>query len=186
MSFFRIVVLISLVTVTAMGQQDPPQEPQVQPELVPPASCPVTKPPAVPFKPPSQYELDENGKAFWLGTEKLWTVLRKSGVWEWAPHPPGPDEYKVQPLTEKTFWMSVDFNWATEWRPKLRVTGRRLDGFATRLRTLPPTNAFPGPSAAMLSGVYVPAPGCWEITGEYHGQKLSYVIWVKPHEQDEQ
>jgi hypothetical protein len=31
----------------------------------------------------------------------------------------------------------------------------------------------------MLVGVYVPTPGCWEITGEYRGEKLSFVVWVK-------
>ena len=32
----------------------------------------------------------------------------------------------------------------------------------------------------MLSGVYVPIPGCWEISGDYKGQKLSFVVWVQP------
>jgi hypothetical protein len=26
----------------------------------------------------------------------------------------------------------------------------------------------------------VPTPGCWEITGEYKGEKLSYVVWLQP------
>ena len=38
----------------------------------------------------------------------------------------------------------------------------------------------------MLTGVYVPAPGCWEITGEYHGNKLSFVVWVEPSKSTEQ
>ena len=45
------------------------------------------------------------------------------------------------------------------------------------------TNAFPGPAAAMLVGVYIPTPGCWEITGEYKSQKLSFVVWVEPVKQ---
>jgi hypothetical protein len=32
----------------------------------------------------------------------------------------------------------------------------------------------------MLVGVYVPTPGCWEITGEYRDQKLSFVVWLEP------
>jgi hypothetical protein len=63
--------------------------------------------------------------------------------------------------------------------PELKVTGRRLDGFAPPLLTLAATNAFPGPAGAMLTGVYVPTPGCWQITGDYEGQKLSFVVWVK-------
>jgi hypothetical protein len=87
-------------------------------------------------------------------------------------------ENEVQPLTEKTFWGSVEFDYKKEYPPELKVTGRRLDGNAPPLLSLRSTNAFPGPAVAMLSGVYVPAPGCWEITGEYKGEKLSYVVWV--------
>jgi hypothetical protein len=172
MTVLRLVLLISLVSLTAMGQQNSPQRSVV------PASCPVTVPAANAFTPPSQYELGE--KSFWWGTEKLWTAILKSGeVWYWAPHEPG-REQEVQPLTAKTFWASVDFNWKTEYPPGLKVTGRRLDGDAPPLLTMTATNAFPGPAAAMLVGVYVPTPGCWEITGEYKGQKLSYVVWVEP------
>ena len=171
MTVMRLVLLIPLLALTAVGQQNPSRQ-----ALVPPASCRVTVPPANPFTPSGPYELGE--KSFWLGTEKLWTVLRKSGVWWWAPHAPG-REHQVQPLTEKTWWMSRDFNYREEYPPELKVTGRRLDGDAPPLLTLTPTNAFPGPAAAMLSGVYVPTPGCWEITGDYKGQKLSFVVWVK-------
>lgn len=177
MTVLRLAVLISLVALTAMGQQNSPEQ-----ALVPPASCPVTAPPAVPFTPPGPYEPIEpsaNRKIFLLGTEKLWTDVRKSGVWYWAPHAPG-HEHEVQPLTAKTFWGSVDFNYREEYPPKLKVTGRRLDGEAPPLLTLTPTNAFPGPAAAMLVGVYVPTPGCWEITGDYKGQKLSFVVWLQP------
>lgn len=176
MTVLRLTLVISVVCLTAMAQQNSSRQP-----VVPPSSCPVTVPTGNPFAPPSPYELGE--KSFWLGTEKLWTALRKSGeVWHWAPHKPG-HEQEVQPLTVKTFWGSVDFDWKKEYPPGLRVTGRRLDGNAPPLLTLPATNAFPGPAAAMLVGVYVPTPGCWEITGEYKGQKLSYVVWVEPAKQ---
>jgi hypothetical protein len=92
----------------------------------------------------------------------------------------------VQPLTAKIFWGSVDFNYREEYPPKLKVTGRRLDGDGPPLLTLTPTNAFPGPTAAMLVGVYVPTPGCWEITGDYKGQKLSFVVWIQPVKQRNQ
>jgi hypothetical protein len=89
----------------------------------------------------------------------------------------------VQPLTEKTAWGSVDFDLRKEPYPDLKVTGRRLDGDAPPLLTTEATNALTGPTTAnaeMVVGVYVPTPGCWEITGEYRGQKLSYVVWVTP------
>ncbi len=175
MSFLRLVLLISLVTLTVEGQQNSTQKPA--PLVVPPASCPVTVPPANPLIPPSPYEPSDNLNGFLLGSKKLWTGLRKSAVWGWGPRAPG-HEQEVQPLTAKIFWGSVDFNYKEEYPPKLRVTGRRLDGDAPPLLSLPTTNAFPGPRAAMLTGVYVPTPGCWEITGEYKGQRLSFVVWV--------
>ncbi len=172
MTVLRLAIMISVVALTAMGQENSPQQ-----RPVPPDSCPVTVSPPVPFTPPAPYELGSD-RSFWLGTEKLWTPLLKSGmVWGWGPHAPG-HEHDVQPLTAKTFWASVNFDWKKEYPPELKVTGRRLDGDAPPLLTLPPTNAFPGPAAAMLVGIYVPTPGCWEITGDYKGQKLSFVAWV--------
>jgi len=174
MTALRLIILILLVALTANAQQNSAKHSARRP----PASCQVTVSPGDSFTPPGPYRLDES--SFWLGTEKLWTVLQKSGVWaEWKPHEPG-KEREVRPLSEKTFWMSVDFDYRREPYPDLRVTGRRLDGSAPPLLSTNATNAFPGPTSAMLTGVYIPAPGCWEITGEYRGQKLSFVVWVTP------
>jgi len=180
MTVLRLVLLISLVALTAMCQQNSPRQ-----ALVPPASCPVTTAPAHPFTPPAWY--DPTDDDFWLGSEKLWTEGSKSGVWEWEPHKPG-HEHEAQPLTVKISWGSVDYYWRKEPRPNLTITGRRLDGEAPPLLLMPMTN-IAGPNARhgfMLSGVYVPTPGCWEITGDYKGQKLSFVVWVQPVKQGNQ
>lgn len=180
MTVLRVVLLISLMAFTAMGQQKSPQPSEAQ------ASCPVTVPPTTPFTPPAPYQLDDDDNGFWIGTEKLWTARPRSEVWISVPREPG-HEQEVQPLTAKTFWASVDFNWRTEWPVTLTVTGRRLDGNAPPLLTMRATNAMvPGPTPTMLVGVYVPTPGCWEITGHYRGQNLSFVVWVNPAEQDKQ
>ena len=115
MTVLRVVLLISLMALTVMGQQKSPQPSEV------PASCPVTDPPAIPFTPRAPYELEGND-VFWIGTEKLWTARSKSEVWTSAPRKPG-HEKEVQPLTAKTFWASVDFDWQTEWPVTLTVTG---------------------------------------------------------------
>ena len=177
MNVLRLAVLMSVTALTAMAQSSPQQT------AVPPASCPVTTPPAAPFTPPGERKLRANDSVFLIGTEKLWIALSKAGVWYWAPHAPA-HENEVQPLTEKLFWMSVDFNWRKEYPPRIEVTGRRLDGDAPPLLKLRPTNALGKPYSAMLVGVYVPTPGCWEITGEYKGQKLSFVVWVQPVNSD--
>ena len=83
-------------------------------------------------------------------------------------------------ITAKIFWGSVDFDYHKDEDYSLKVTGRRLDGDAPPLEADRVTNALFEPRAAMLTGVYVPTPGCWEITGDYKGDKLSYVVWVYP------
>ena len=141
-----------------------------------PPSCQVTVRPTDGFTPPAPYEVDPN--AFWWGTEKLWTFVGEPAIWGWEPHKPG-HEQEVQPLTNKLFWMSINYDWRAETDPELTVTGRRLDGTAPPLLVTPTHNAFPGPGAAMIAGVYVPTPGCWEITGNYKGENLSFVVWVE-------
>ena len=120
--------------------------------------------------------------AFWIGTDKLWTGIREPMIWQWRQHRPGHE----QDLTEKIFWFRVGYDYRTEPRPKLKVTGKRLDGPAPPLN-LPQgdaTNAIlGGTTSSMLTGVYIPTPGCWEITGDYQGDKLNFVVWVEPARQ---
>ena len=177
MNVLRLSLLIAVVAFTAMGQQNSPGQ-----RPVAPASCPLTRAPAVPFTPPRLPEMGKDDSDFYFGTEKLWTALPKSGaVWGWAPRAPGNAD-----LTAKIFWGSVDYDHHKEGNANLKVTGRRLDGDAPPLWTLPTTNALGDPYDAMLTGVYVPTPGCWEITGEYKGQKLSFVLWLYPVKQANQ
>jgi hypothetical protein len=131
----------------------------------------------VAFTPPGEQERGKNDYFFWLGTKKLWIPLPKSGqMWGWAPRPPGHEH----DLTAKLFWGSVDFDYHRKEDYSLKVTGRRLDGDAPPLVVDKVTNALFVPHAAMLTGVILPAPGCWEITGDYKGEKLSFVVWVYP------
>ena len=169
MTLLRLVLLILLVALTAICQQNSPPL-----ALVPPASCPVTTRPAHPFTPPAWYQPGDDD--WFLGSEKLWTEGSKSGVWEWEPHEPWNGN-----LTVKISWGSADFDWRKEPRPNLTITGRRLDGEAPPLLLQPMTHIM-GPNAepgSMLSGVYVPTPGCWEITGKYRDETVSFVVWVQ-------
>jgi hypothetical protein len=110
-------------------------------------------------------------------------------IWGWTPHQPG-HEQEVQPLTAKIFWWRVGYDWRAEPQPNLTIAGRRLDGPAPPLMVMTwprrdaapaqATNAIMGHTSAMLTGIYVPTPGCWEITGDYQGDKLSFVVWVEP------
>lgn len=165
MNLSRLLLLLSLLTLARTSSNAQSH--------VAPASCPVTLAPAVAFTPAGERKLD-NG--FWLGTDKLWIALPASGeIWGWKPRG------RNQPdLTAKIFWGSVDFDYHRAEDYDLKVTGRRLDGDAPPLVVDRVTNALFIPHAAMLTGVYVPAPGCWEITGARRGEKLSFVVWVHP------
>jgi hypothetical protein len=171
-----MIVIVGLAASTACAQYFFSQPSSRQAETVP-ASCPLTHRPTSEFIPPVGYRDALAEGSFFIGSEKLWTVIEDPMVWGWRPHKPGHE----RDLTEKIFWYRVGYSARDEPIPKLRVTGRRLDGPAPALITPqgPATNAIMGSENAMLTGVYVPAPGCWEITGDYEGDKLNFVVWVE-------
>ena len=164
---------------TATSMQSAPVDEQ---RPVATASCPVTRASPVLFTPPGLSEMSKDDNDFFFGTEKLWTTLPKSGtVWGWAPLDPGQRD-----LTTKIFWGSVDYDRHREGNADLKVTGRRLDGNAPPLTADRTTNALGEPYDFMVTGVYMPTPGCWEITGAYKAQKLSFVVWLYPVKQANQ
>jgi hypothetical protein len=66
----------------------------------------------------------------------------------------------------------------------LKVTAKRLDGSSPPADISAATNAG-GPSLGgwtMLVMVEFPSSGCWEITGEYLGQVLDFVVEVQGDE----
>ena len=190
MTPLQFILLMALATVPATGQPASSQQASPQTEPVP-ASCPVTRRTAKVFVPPSPYQCERTENCFLLGTEKLWTGLCEPMIWRWVPRQPG-HEQELYPLTAKTFWFRVGYDWRAEPQPKLTITGRRLDGPAPPLMvaTFPRPNASPAQASnaimddsgrgAMVTGVYVPVAGCWEITADYEGDKLSFVVWVEP------
>ena len=140
-----------------------------------PKTCPITKPPAHPFIPPSPYPAKTDPGSFWFGTEKLWTDLRTGGTWRGLPHYRRTDSS----FRQKLFWWRQGYDWHTENPPKLTVTGRRLDSPAPPLAS-EHANAGWGDRdhPFMVVGIDLPTLGCWEITGHYKDEELSFVIWV--------
>jgi hypothetical protein len=179
MIFLRLVLAMAFATFAASGQQTLANPPQV--EAVP-DSCPVAHRPATPFMPSSPPFREAAAQlappVFLIGSDKLFTSISDPMVWEWRRHQPG-HEQEVQPLTAKIFWFRLGYDYRTEPQPDLKVSGKRLDGPAPPLLTFDhATNAIMGNVGSMLTGVYVPTPGCWEITGDYKGVKLSFVVWL--------
>lgn len=133
-----------------------------------PASCPVTIPGTDGFVPSvdAPDPLPDLYDAVWYGTPQLWTMINPNGAIDDHTWLAG----------DKTFWWSKDFD---EVEPDITITGRHLSGSA-------PTVTFGGPGTNgyhptlghfMLVGVQLPEPGCWELTAEYKGASLSYVLW---------
>jgi hypothetical protein len=141
----------------------------------PPQNCPVTRPPDSGFNPPPPYpDVAPSSDEFWYGSRALWTAVPKSGVWSDLP-------LNSSGYTQKIFWWSEKFSIRDEPEPDLSVSGRRLDAQAAPLNVSRATNAFAGDiKTAMLVGVDFPTTGCWEITGDYKGAELSFVVWIAP------
>lgn len=128
------------------------------------ASCPRT--------PPSGQIL---GKPFpqsesWYGSESLAVVLPPDGIWRGmgAAH-----HYR-----NKLFWWSSGFRAGDE--SKLKVTAKRVDASSPPAEVSRATNAHAASLGgwAMLVLVEFPSAGCWQITGEYLGQRLEFVVEV--------
>ena len=137
-----------------------------------PDSCPVTKLPEHPFIPPVPYDSDGNS---WIGTATLWTFIPDGGIWRGGGSHYTPEDFRFRQVL---FWWSEGYDYRTEDPPKLTVSGKRLDLPAPPLESDHPNNGANG----MVLGVFIPPLGCWEITGQYKGERLSYVVWLSKPE----
>ncbi|MBV8051874.1 MAG: hypothetical protein JOZ80_11835 [Acidobacteriaceae bacterium] len=113
--------------------------------------------------------------SFWFGTDRLWTSLPVGGAWNGLPHyTPGDPTFR-----QKLFYWRDGYDPAIEPQPDLKVTGKRLDAPAPPLHVDKPTSGWvKRDQPFMLTGINFPTLGCWEITGRYKDDELTFVIWV--------
>ena len=141
-----------------------------------PETCPVTKPyQAGLFVPPSPYPPKASAGDFWFGSDRLWTALPVNGTWRGLPH------YRPSDPTfrQKLAFYREGYDWHTEPQPRLKVTGKRLDSPAPPLLSDHATYGWAKPEqTAMVTGINFPMLGCWEITGHYQDDELTFVVWV--------
>ena len=132
------------------------------------SSCAPTVVPSRRFAEPSPSSVSR----FWYGSEALAVLLSRSGTWQGM----GPSHN----YRSKLFWWRQGYSGATESRPELSVSARRLDGEAPPALVSSATNAYHKDFGgwAMLVMVEFPAGGCWEVTGLYKGETLSFVVQV--------
>ena len=171
LAVFSLPVVLTGFWSLLAGQQNEPKAAAISA----PATCPITQPPSIEFVPPAPYPTKISPDGFWLGSEKLWTSLRKDGLWRgyWVTE----DGVERKIYRDKVFWWRKGYDWRTENPPQLKVSGRRLDAPAAPFNVEQATNAFMR-NPAMLTGVDIPSVGCWEVTGDYKGDKLIFVVWV--------
>jgi hypothetical protein len=176
MSCLRLLLLIALASSAVLAQQLgwTPAQPL-------PDSCPIVKRPIVPYIPPPPFDKEKlSDSSFWFGSDRLFKVLNDTMISEWEPRASGHenDEY---PRNVKLFFYSAGYNPWLDGSPKLTVTARRLDGPAPNLLISRASNALGEEgTGAMVTAFYVPTPGCWEITGHYKDESLSFVVWFTP------
>ena len=136
-------------------------------------TCVPTVAPDLPFTTPAPYPSRAPSPSFWHGHRDLWTMLGSDGTWAGLPrHEKG--------FRQKVFWWSPGFDGRVEPQPDLVVIGRRLDGPGAFVRPGPATNAYHVDFGGwtILTGIDVPTTGCWELTGTYRGQSVTFVVWV--------
>jgi hypothetical protein len=129
-----------------------------------PETCPVSNASDHPLIPPWPYPKVPDVGGSWFGTDRLWIALSMDGTW--------------RGYRQKMQWWRQGYDYRTEPEPKLKVTGKRLDAPAPPL--MAKTNNVGGPIPSMMVGMNFPAPGCWEITGHYESDELTFVVWVAP------
>ena len=81
---------------------------------------------------------------------------------------------------DKLFWWRQGYDGSVEVAPELQVAARRLDGEGSVSTPPRATGAkhedFGG--WAMLVGLEFPTAGCWQVTGKYRSETLSFVVEV--------
>jgi hypothetical protein len=138
------------------------------------AQCPATiQSPGTLFVPPAPYSRTAGSHGFWYGSDNLWT------------HISGPDfaVSGTDHISAKLTYFRVGFDSDKEPEPDLAVVARRLDGSAPLVWAEKAAGAkFGGSNApsemAMMTGISIPTAGCWEISSNYKGRVLTYVVNV--------
>jgi hypothetical protein len=122
------------------------------------ATCPVT--PTVREEPAR----DPNADPFGPGP---WYVNADRTLWTWAG-------------SETGTWVSGGRGNKVMWiRPRgtrLEVSGRRLDGDAAPMKASIPGGYF---FTFQATGLYFPAPGCWEVTARAGASEIRFRTEVK-------
>jgi|SRR5271165_2730058 len=187
------IVVLASAALLASGQEPNPKTGQYASGSKPPASCHVTLPDGK-FTPKlstsGHSELSSAGAWYgggfgggvWYGTEKLWTVLPRDGVWM-GSGPRGPHDFAYD---NKLPWGRTNPPFRRTDDP-LTVTGKRLDGLAPVFTETFESSGFGRDYSGegIMGGIEIPAFGCWQITGRYKDADVTFTVWVAPNSENE-
>ena len=177
----RLAIVLALAVASWISPARPSANSIRQTAVIPsvPPGCPVTQPSAQAFSPPTPYPSQHSSDGFWFGSEKLWVQLPTNGTWSHLPHYRPSDTA----FRQKIQWWRKGYDWRADMPSKLVITGRRLDSTAPPLASQSNASGMGtgmDGRAFIMSGLDIPTLGCWQITGDYNGDKLTFVIWVAP------
>ena len=140
------------------------------------ADCPRTLGSNTPFRDPWP------SAPSWHGTEALAVILPADGAWRTSS--------RATRIAVKLFWFSTEFQAAADSGFDSRdqigftVTIRRLDEGPEDAVVYGPTwagNGDLGDNWTQLTGIDFRSAGCWEITGKYLDQSLTFVVEIVNH-----
>lgn len=137
-----------------------------------PESCPVTRSaPETRFTPPAPHTASKTGDPmFWFGSDALYVYLSADGRWRGETASTG--------TRNKSFWYRKDAEWREEFPYQFKATAKRLDTDGPMITFPNVHNAVMGKEVAMLFMLELPGRGCWQVTGNYKSDYLSWVTWV--------
>jgi hypothetical protein len=166
------VLFLSLIQPKANAQN------QVIQLDVPPASCHVTLPTSGQFQPTpgistvAEHYSHARGR-FLYGNGKLSTVLPTDGIWRTMFSDPTHGAYST-----KLPWFRLDPSFSQNDGP-LSITLTALGAPPYEKSTTYRGDAHPNSGDTEVnSNIFVPMVGCWQITGKYKDQELTFTVWV--------
>jgi hypothetical protein len=142
--------------------------------IVSSAECLTTLPPYPAFVPPAPFFTTSTD--VWYGTDSLWTQLWVNSTWHLENNVGKGKFYRA-----KLGFGRKEYDRLTVPLPKLIVAAKKLDSEAPLVFGKHASVWSVGNNTlAMTALIDIPTIGCWEITGQYRGQAVSFVVSVEP------
>ncbi|MBB6092488.1 hypothetical protein HNQ60_001366 [Povalibacter uvarum] len=139
-----------------------------------PDHCPVTLPTEPLYVAPGEEKAVDPARGIFLyGTDALFTQLASDGRWTGIKSATG--------TRNKSAWFRKDAQWGDERPYQLVVTAKRIDANRPMITVPRVTNMLVGKEqqeVAMLLMLELPERGCWEVTGNYKSDYLSFIVWL--------